>query len=89
MSLDKRTKERVIEEFAKHSSDKGSTEVQIALLTERIRGLEKHFTMHKKDTNSKRGFLTLIGRRKRLLKYIKKTDEAKYQELLKRLKLRR
>ena len=89
MSLDKSVKDRVIGNFGRHAADKGSTEVQIALLTERIRHLEKHFSVNKKDCNSKRGFLTLIGRRRKLLQYLKRTDENKYREILKRLKLRR
>ena len=82
-------KEKLINSFARHPTDKGSPEIQIAILTERIRKLGKHFAVNKKDNNSKRGFLILIGKRKKLLRYLRKTNEEKYKEMLKRLKMRR
>ena len=85
--LDK--KKEVINNFKIHSLDTGSTEVQIALLTERIDTLSGHFKQHKKDFHSRRGLLMLVGRRRRLLDYLKKKDIKKYEELLGKLNLRK
>ena len=82
-------KQSLVKEFGRHEKDTGSPEVQIAILTKRIEALSEHFKKHKKDTNSRRGFLKLIGRRRRLLRYLQKTDPEKYQEVIKKLNIRR
>ncbi|MCD6221578.1 30S ribosomal protein S15 [bacterium] len=82
-------KQNLVKEFGRHEKDTGSPEVQIAILTKRIEALNEHFKKHKKDTNSRRGFLKLIGRRRRLLRYLQKTDPEKYQEVIKKLNIRR
>jgi len=82
-------KKNLVKEFGRHEKDTGSPEVQIAILTKRIEALNEHFKKHKKDTNSRRGFLKLIGRRRRLLRYLQKTDPEKYQEVIKKLNIRR
>ncbi len=86
------TKERKIEivsEYRQHESDTGSPEVQVALLSERIRELTEHFKIHKKDHHSRRGLLKLVGQRRRLLDYLKKRDFARYKEVIERLRIRR
>ena len=87
--LDLQKKTAIITQHRLHEQDTGSTEVQIALLTERIVGLTEHFKSHKKDTNSRRGLLMLVGQRRRLLKYLQRTDLAKYRELLEKLNIRK
>ena len=82
-------KQNLVKEFGRHEKDTGSPEVQIAILTKRIESLSQHFKKHKKDTNSRRGFLKLIGRRRRLLRYLQETDPEKYQEIIKKLNIRR
>ncbi len=82
-------KKEIIESFKVHARDTGSAEVQIALLTERINSLSGHFKSHKKDFHSRRGLLSLVGRRRKLLSYLKKKDSAKYQELIEKLNLRK
>ena len=82
-------KKKVIDTFKANSQDTGSAGVQIALLTERINLLTEHFKSHKKDFNSRRGLLVLVGKRRRLLNYLKKKDIARYQELLDKLSLRK
>ena len=89
MALVTEKKKQLIENFKAHSQDTGSAGVQIALLTERINLLTGHFKLHKKDFNSRRGLLILVGKRRRLLNYLKKTDSVKYQELLGKLNLRK
>jgi len=89
LSLQKEEKERIIREFRIHDNDSGSPEVQIALLTERIKRLTEHFKVHKKDYHSRRGMMMLIGQRRRLLNYLKKTDFNRYREVVKRLGLRK
>lgn len=89
MVLVKDKKQQIIEGFKIHSRDTGSAEVQIALLTERINILGEHFKQHKKDFHSRRGLLMLVGRRRRLLSYLKKKDVKKYEELLEKLNLRK
>ncbi len=89
MVIVKEAKKKLIEDFKINSRDTGSAEVQVALLTERINGLGGHFKSHKKDVNSRRGLLCLVGRRRRLLNYLKEKDVKKYEELLDRLKLRK
>ncbi|MGB9561731.1 MAG: 30S ribosomal protein S15 [bacterium] len=87
--IEREKKAEIIKNFAIHPDDRGSPEVQIALLTTRIKELEKHFARHPKDYNSRRGFMILIGRRKRLLKYLHRIDEKRYKELIKKLRLRK
>ena len=82
-------KEEMIENFKLHDSDTGSPEVQVAILTHRISYLTEHFKMHKKDHHSRRGLLILVGRRRRLLDYVKNKDIARYRTLIERLGLRR
>ncbi len=82
-------KQELIKEFSVHESDTGSPEVQIALLTNRITGLSGHFDAHKKDHHSRLGLLRMVNRRRKLLDYLKKSDTARYQTVLKRLGLRK
>lgn len=81
-------KETIIEEFKTHPNDTGSPEVQIALLTRRIQYLTEHFKSYKKDFHSRRGLLRLVGRRRRLLDYLKSKDITRYRDLVGRLGLR-
>ena len=81
-------KEEVIQKYQLHDNDRGSTPVQIAILTARINDLRGHFDAHKKDHHSRRGLLKMVGRRRRLLEYMKKTDVEKYRSLIKDLGLR-
>lgn len=81
-------KNDVIEEFKTHSSDTGSPEVQIALLTRRIQYLTEHFKVNRKDFHSRRGLLRMVGRRRRLLEYLKNKDITRYRQLIERLGLR-
>lgn len=85
MSIDKK---QIIEKHALHDGDVGSAPVQIALLTERINHLRAHFDAHKHDHHSRRGLLKMVGRRRRLLEYLKKTDLERYRELIADLGLR-
>ena len=89
MALEKAKKTEVISSFKTHSSDTGSPEVQIALLTERITTLTPHFKTHKKDHHSRRGLLMLVGRRRRLLDYLKQNDTDRYKTIIKRLNIRK
>ncbi len=89
MVLLKEEKTKLIDEFKVHTRDTGSAEVQIALLTERINQLGGHFKQHKKDFHSRRGLLILVGRRRRLLNYLKSKDIKKYEEILEKLSLRK
>ena len=89
MSLQVNKKQTIIKEFKTHTKDTGSTEVQIALLTERINNLSAHFTKHKKDKHSRRGLLMMVGKRRRLLNYLKKKDARKYEDILNKLNLRK
>lgn len=89
MTLVKEKKKEVIEKFKLHAKDTGSAEVQIALLSERINALTDHFKLHRKDFSSRRGLLQLVGLRRRLLSYLKKTDSQKYEEILNKLNLRK
>ncbi len=84
---DKKTK--IITDYKTHGQDTGSAQVQVALLTERINLLTEHFKSHKKDFHSRRGLLMLVGKRRRLLDYLKKKDVSKYKELLEKLNLRK
>ena len=82
-------KSEVIDEFKLHDSDTGSPEVQIALLTKRIKHLTEHFKIHKKDHHSRRGLLKLVSRRRRLLDYTRKKDEQRYRTIIKALGIRK
>jgi small subunit ribosomal protein S15 len=87
--LVKEKKTKIIEEFKAHARDTGSAEVQIAILTERINILGDHFKSHKKDFHSRRGLLTMVGKRRRLLNYLKSKDVKKYEGILEKLSLRK
>jgi small subunit ribosomal protein S15 len=87
--LVKEKKLKMIDDFKVHARDTGSAEVQIAILTERINALGDHFKLHKKDHHSRRGLLTLVGKRRRLLNYLKSKDVKKYEEVLGKLNLRK
>lgn len=89
MVLVKERKKQLIDSFKVHSRDTGSAEVQIAILTERINILGYHFKQFKKDFSSRRGLLSLVGRRRRLLNYLKKKDITKYEAVLEKLNLRK
>jgi small subunit ribosomal protein S15 len=89
MSITAARKSALIKEYATKSGDTGSPEVQVAILSERIANLTEHFKDHKKDNHSRRGLLKLVSTRRRLLDYVKNTDEARYQALIERLGLRR
>jgi small subunit ribosomal protein S15 len=87
--LDSQTKANIINEFKLHEGDTGSTEVQIAVLTARIKQLTRHMTANKNDNHTKRSLLTLIGQRRRLLAYLNKEDVTRYKSLIERLGLRK
>lgn len=89
MALDSQTKKDVLKEYGLHETDTGSPEAQVALLTKRIIGLTEHLKEHKHDHHSRRGLLLLVGRRRRLLKYLQQVDIARYRSLIERLGLRR
>ena len=89
MTLTQEDKLEVVERFGKDAQDTGATEVQIALLTRRINDLTEHLRTHKHDHHSRRGLLLLVGRRRRLLKYLASTDITRYRTLIERLGLRR
>ena len=88
MSITKESKKTLISKFAINKNDTGSSEVQIAVLSERIKNLTEHFKNHKKDNHSKRGLLAMVNKRKKLLSYLSKKDESKYQEIIKKLNIR-
>ena len=89
MSIAAERKVEVIKDYATKSGDTGSPEVQVALLSERIVNLTEHFKTHKKDNHSRRGLLMMVSQRRRLLDYLKGTDEARYEQLIQRLGLRK
>ncbi|MEY2694440.1 MAG: ribosomal protein [Actinomycetota bacterium] len=89
MALDPKVKTQIIAEYATHPGDTGSPEVQIAVLSRRIKDLTEHFKEHKHDHHSRRGLLLLVGQRKRLLGYLQSVDIARYRALIERLGLRR
>ena len=89
MALDTATKQAIMAEYATVDSDTGSPEVQVALLSKRISDLTEHLKTHKHDHHTRRGLLQLVGRRRRLLKYLEKTDISRYRALIERLGLRR
>ena len=86
--LEKKLKQRIIKKFRTHENDTGSTEVQIAILSEEIKQLTDHLKEHKQDHSSRRGLLKKVGERRRLLKYLQKEDETAFQDLAKKLKLK-
>lgn len=88
MPLTKDVKSQIIKEFGKNEQDSGSAEVQVALLTQRIKDLTEHMKVHKKDFHTRRGLLQLVGQRRRLLVYIKKRDIEAYRALIARLGIR-
>ena len=87
--LDTEVKQRIISEYRTHASDSGSTELQVALLTERIRQVTNHLRTHRKDVHSRRGLVTMVSKRRRLLNYLSREDVGRYQTLIGRLGLRR
>lgn len=89
MVLTTDAKKEIIERFKLHGKDTGSSEVQIALLSNRINYLTEHFKTHKKDHHSRRGLLKLVGQRRKLLNYLKKLDLTKYQQIIKDLGIRK
>ena len=88
MPLSDEKKQELIERFGKHENDTGATEVQVALLTERIAQLTAHFATHKKDHHSRQGLYKLIGQRRRLLRYLQDRDVVGYRSLIKELGIR-
>ena len=89
MSITAERKQELIKEFAVKENDTGSPEVQVAILSERIANLTEHLKTHKKDFHSRRGLLMMVGLRRRLLDYVKRKKVNRYENLIKRLKLRR
>ena len=89
MALEPAVKGKIIADYATSEGDTGSPEVQVAMLTQRIRDLTEHLKEHKHDHHSRRGLLLLVGRRRRLLQYMQKTDISRYRSLIERLGLRR
>jgi small subunit ribosomal protein S15 len=89
MSISAERKQELIKEFAADAKDTGSPEVQVAILSERIRNLTEHFKGHKKDFHSRRGLLIMVGQRRRLLDYLKAKNAARYEQLIARLGLRK
>ncbi len=89
MSIDKNQTIKIINDFGNNEKDSGSADVQVAILTERIKNLTEHLKMHKKDFGSRRGLLSMVGQRRNLLNYIKNKNEDRYTNLIKKLGLRR
>jgi len=89
MSITAERKQELIKEYATKAGDTGSPEVQVAILSERIKNLTEHLKSHEKDFHSRRGLLMMVGQRRRLLDYLKSKDEGRYTALIKRLELRR
>ena len=89
MPLTKEVKQELIDKHGRTSTDTGSPEVQVAMLTQRIKDLTEHLKEHKHDHHSRRGLLLLVGRRRRLLKYVAQVDVQRYRSLIERLGLRR
>lgn len=89
MSISPERKAALIKEFGTGQGDTGSPEVQVAILTERINNLTGHFQAHKKDNHSRRGLLKMVSQRRKLLDYVKSREEDRYQDLIKRLGIRR
>lgn len=89
MATAKEVKEKVVEDYKTHKNDTGSSQVQIALLTQRINELTDHFRKHKKDNHSRKGLLKMVSRRRKLLDYLKRRDINEYHTIIEKLKLRR
>ena len=89
MSIDKNQISKIVKNFGSKETDSGSADVQVAILTERIKNLTEHLKIHKKDFGSRRGLLSMVGQRRNLLKYIKNKNEDRYTNLIKKLGLRR
>ncbi|MBG53165.1 MAG: 30S ribosomal protein S15 [Alphaproteobacteria bacterium] len=89
MSITADRKQELIKEYAQGAGDTGSPEVQVAILTERINNLTGHFKSHNKDNHSRRGLLKMVSQRRRLLDYVKGKSQARYEDLIKRLGIRR
>jgi small subunit ribosomal protein S15 len=89
MSITAERKQELVKEYATKDGDTGSPEVQVAILTERISNLTEHLKTHNKDFHSRRGLLMMVGQRRRLLDYVKRKDAGRYEDLIKRLGLRR
>lgn len=89
MALSKDVKQQIIAEYATHEGDTGSPEVQVAMLSRRIKDLTEHFKTHKHDHHSRRGLLLLVGQRRRMLSYLQNVDIARYRTLIERIGLRR
>ncbi|MBS1261294.1 MAG: 30S ribosomal protein S15 [Calditrichaeota bacterium] len=89
MPLTKERREEIIRKFGRDEHDTGRTEVQVALMTERIRDLTEHFRNHEKDHHSRRGLLQIVGKRQRLLRYLRERDVERYRTLIKELGIRR
>ena len=89
MSITAERKSELVQEFGESDTDTGSTPVQVAILTERIKNLTDHMQDHKKDFHSRRGLLVMVGQRRRLLDYLKRKNRAQYNDIIKRLGLRR
>jgi small subunit ribosomal protein S15 len=89
MLFDKKTKKQVISEFAHGKNDSGSTEVQCAVITKKIDNLTEHLKIHKKDHSSRRGLLILVGKRRRLLDYLKNISNQRYEDLIKKIDVRK
>ena len=89
MSIDKNQINKIVKNFGSKETDSGSADVQVAILTERIKNLTEHLKIHKKDFGSRRGLLSMVGQRRNLLKYIKNKNEDRYANLIKKLGLRR
>lgn len=89
MAVHKSVKEQILSGFRRHANDTGSSEVQVALLTEKINHLSGHFLTHKKDNHSQLGLIKAVNRRRKLLDYLKKTDSKKYEQILVDLEIRK
>ena len=89
MSIEKNKTVEIIKDFGSNDNDTGSADVQVAILTERIKNLTEHLKFHKKDFGSRRGLLSMVGQRRNLLQYIKNKNEDRYTKLIKKLGLRR
>ena len=89
MSIKKETKKELINKFSSTENDTGSAEVQIAIISERIKNLTEHFKTHKKDNHSRRGLLKLVSQRRKILDYVKSKDESRYKTLIEQLGIRR
>ncbi len=89
MTITNEEKKGIIDSYKVHESDTGSSEVQVAIITERIKYLTEQFKVHAKDHHSRRGLLKLVGKRRRLLNYLKKKDVSKYREIIEKLGIRR